>query len=338
MAVTNGAFGDARRTDNIHAVLLHLGENMWCDWPLDPSEDAELGEKAPHRKMRIDESIWRASVDLAVERKFNMLLIDVGEGVVYPSHPELAVEGSWSPDRLRAELRRLRSFGLEPIPKLNFSCTHNGWMKEYRRMISTPKYYQMCADVIRDIAEIFDAPRFLHIGCDEETYGHQKKMNYVAVRQGDLWWHDFIWLVSTVEKNGMRAWTWSDYGWYHPDFVERCPKSVIHSNGYYDEYLEGFDLDSPNMKECRAWLKLYLDLDKAGFDQIPCGSNWNSEVRKKRGPKVNDSMIDLVAFCRKNVSAERLKGFLMAPWVPCNTTSDHKVVREGFDVFTRSLS
>ena len=77
----------------IRAVLLHLGENMWCDWPLDPSEDAKLGKKAPHRKLRMDESIWRASIDLAVERKFNMLLIDVGEGVVYPTSPTRTMVG-----------------------------------------------------------------------------------------------------------------------------------------------------------------------------------------------------------------------------------------------------
>ena len=111
----------AARPEDIRAVLLHLGENMWCDWPLDPAEDAKLGGKAPHREMRIDDSIWRAAVDLAVERKFNMLVIDVGEGVIYPSHPELAVKGSWTPDRLRDELQRLRNLGLEPIPKLNFS-------------------------------------------------------------------------------------------------------------------------------------------------------------------------------------------------------------------------
>ncbi|MBR2838436.1 MAG: Tat pathway signal protein [Kiritimatiellae bacterium] len=328
----------AKGTDEIRAVLLHIGENMWCDWPLDPAEDAKLGEKAPHRKIRMDESIWRASVDLAVERKFNMILVDVGEAVVYPSHPELAVEGSWSPDRMRAELKRLRALGLEPIPKLNFSNTHNGWLKEYRRMVSTPEYYRVCADLIRDIAEIFDSPRFLHIGYDEETFAHQKKLNYVALRQGELWWHDFLWFVSTVEKNGMRAWSWSDYGWYHPDFVTRCPTSVLQSNGYYDEYLEGFDLDSPKLKACRAWLELYVRFDKAGFDQIPCGSNWNSTVRKERGPAVNDSMVDLVAFCRSHVSAERLKGFLMAPWVPCNTPKNLEVIREGFDIFKRSLA
>ena len=324
--------------NDIRAVLLHLGENMWCDWSDDPSDDVKLGEKAPHRELRMDESIWRTSIDLAVERKFNMVLIDVGEGVVYPSHPELAVKGSWSVDRLRAELKRLRSLGLEPIPKLNFSNTHNGWLKEYRRMVSTPEYYRVCADLIRDIAEIFDHPRFLHIGYDEETFGHQKKMNFAIVRQGELWWRDFLWFVKTVEKNGMRAWSWSDYGWYHPDFVDRCPKSVLQSNGYYDEYLEGFDLDSPKLKECRAWLELYVRFDKAGFDQIPCGSNWNSKIRKERGPAVNDSMIDLIAFCRKHLSAEHLKGFLMAPWVPCNTADDLKIIREGFDIFRTGLA
>ena len=75
-------------------MLLHLGENMWCDWSDDPSDDVKLGEKTPHRELRMDESIWRASIDLAVERKFNMVLIDVGEGMVYPSHTELAVKGS----------------------------------------------------------------------------------------------------------------------------------------------------------------------------------------------------------------------------------------------------
>ena len=64
--------------------------------------------------------------------------VDVGEGLVYPSHPELVIEGSWSPDKLRAEVRRLRAMGVEAVPKLNFSTSHNGWLKQYRRMVSTP--------------------------------------------------------------------------------------------------------------------------------------------------------------------------------------------------------
>lgn len=34
-------------------------------------------------------------------------------------------------------------------------------------MISTPIYYKVCEDLIVDVADIFDHPRFLHIGYDE---------------------------------------------------------------------------------------------------------------------------------------------------------------------------
>ena len=72
------------------------------------------------------------------------------------------------------------------------------------------KYYQVCAVLIRDVAEIFDCPRFMHLGYDEETDGHQRKYKYCVVRQGDRWWHDFLWFVKETEKTGMRPWIWSD--------------------------------------------------------------------------------------------------------------------------------
>ena len=33
--------------EDIRAVLLHFGENMWCDWSDDPTVDVKLGAKAP---------------------------------------------------------------------------------------------------------------------------------------------------------------------------------------------------------------------------------------------------------------------------------------------------
>ena len=51
-----------------------------------------------------------------------------------------------------------------------------------------------------------------------------------------------------------------------------------------------------------------------GFDQVPCSSNWRSPTRIKAGLKNDDCMAKLVRFCRANISPERLKGFLMAPW------------------------
>ena len=312
-------------------TLLHLSRNMWREWPLDPKSDAGLDKRAPDREMTLNEDIWRRAVDLAAAKGIRQLMIDVGDAVTFPSHPELAIRGSWTPERLQAELARIRKLGMEPIPKLNFSNTHSGWLKEYRYMVSTPDYYRVCADVIRDIAELFGHPQFLHLGYDEETFAHQSRFDFAVVRQGELWWHDFLWFVATVERAGMRAWVWSDYGWHHPEYVTRCPKSVMQSNWYYDEVMEGFDI--PRMKSHAAFVQLFLDLDKAGFEQIPCGSNWNSSYRKKHGPPRNESMRELVAFCRKNLSPALLKGFMMAPWAMCVKEEELERIREGLDLF-----
>ena len=131
----------------------------------------------------------------------------------------------------------------------------------------------------------------------------------------NMWWHDFLWFVKTVEDAGMRPWMWSDYGWHHADFVEKCPKSVVHNNWYYDEELDGFDLAAMKPRaSSRPYVELFLKLDKAGFDQVPCSSNWCSSTRRRAGLKNDDCMANLVKFCRANISPERLKGFLMAPW------------------------
>ena len=307
--------------NQIKAILLHLGHNMW------QPVDAEL---------RLREDLWRKATDAAVAKGMNLLLVDVGEGVVFPSHPELAIKGSWSPDKLKAEIARLRGMGLEVVPKLNFSATHDEWLGEYSHMVSTKAYYQVVKDVIADVAEIFGRPRFFHLGWDEETANHQSRYDYVVVRGPELWWHDFLYTVACCEKAGVRPWVWSDYGWHHPDYVTRCPKGVLQSNWYYDEALGGMSLDK---EKNRYWdiLQLFLDLEKAGFDQVPCGSNWRSGAHRAKKLPTNESIIPLVRFCRERIRPERLKGFLMAPWASLNTEQNLKFNLDGLDLFVRAL-
>ena len=334
-------------TGEIKALLLHLGHNMWCDWfPEGIDMDAIRAEASaknhnpfPDEELRSKEPLWRKAIDHAVAKGLNMLVIDIGEALVYPSHPELAIKGSWTPEKMRDEVRRLNALGLEVIPKLNFSTTHNGWLKQYRRMLSTPEYYKVCEDLIADVAEIFGHPRFLHIGCDEETARHQDASGrclYVAVRKGDFWMHDFLHIVKTVEKNGMRAWAWSDYGWDHPEFYSRCPKSVLMSNWYYDEDYGGFDL-ATNKTGSRRIVKGFYDLDKAGFEQVPCGTNWVGWKRKQLNVGADDVIGKLVKMCRGAISAKNLKGFLMAPWASCDTQEHLDFNIRGIDLFAEAL-
>ena len=283
----------------IWGALLHMGTNMWSDipvkkWGAFKPEELHLVCAADH--LRFDETVWRTLTGRMQGTGMNLVVIDLGEALQYQSHPELSVKGSWPIEKFRAELARLRAMGLEPIPKLNFSTAHDTWLKEYGRQVSTPVYYKVCADMVREVCAIFDKPRFFHLGYDEETAGHQSQYSYAVVRQGDLWWHDFLFFVKEVEAQGVRPWIWSDYYWNHPEeFLNRMPKSVLQSNWYYGE-----SFDPAKQKVVQA----YLDIDKAGFDQVPTGSSWSNDVNFK----------GTVGFCKKSLAPERLKGFLMAPW------------------------
>lgn len=274
--------------------LLHLSYNMWSDRPA-PEWNLDYISYEP--QLRFDESLWRDLLAGMAAAGMNLVVIDLGDGVQYDSHPEIAVRGAWSPSRLRHELAGIRALGLEPIPKLNFSTAHDAWLGPYARCVSTDAYYAVCRDLIAEVIDLFDHPRLFHLGMDEETAQHQQHYAYAVIRQDDLWWHDLLELVGQVEKGGSRAWIWSDYVWRHPDdFFRRMPRSVLQSNWYYGaEFGEA-------VPEVRA----YLDLDARGYDQAPAGSNWSSDVNFER----------TVEFSRARLAPERLKGFLQTIWKP----------------------
>ena len=298
-------------TDIIWAMLLHFGANMWYDRPYDRPGPTMCHPDAMADFLRFYKPLWDDVTCRLADAGANMVVIDLGEGLVYPSHPELAVRGSWSFERFAGELDRLRGLGLEPVPKLNFSASHDSWLGEYHRMVSTPEYYGVCADVIKDVCELFGRPRLFHLGYDEETAWHQKDCDFTVVRQGELWWHDFLWFAGEAGRHGARPWIWSDYIWHHRnEFTARMPRSVLQSNWYYDrDFVDAERLPAPakghEFFDERVYARTFADLDASGFDQVPCGSNCGCD----------GNFPAIVRHCRDSVSKERLKGFLMAPWL-----------------------
>ena len=283
----------------IWSTLVHLGNNMW-------NEEGNLrgrGENRSNRDaspvLRFDREIWNKYIDDLKQTGTNTIILDVGEAMLYESHPELAVQGSWTHAQMKAELERLRGMGFEVIPKLNFSSTHDAWLKEYSMMLCTPVYYQVCKDLIEEVCEVFK-PKHFHLGMDEETSEHQINLNYVVLRQYDLWWHDLYYLVDLVEKQNARAWVWSDYAWNHPDeYVAKMPKSVVQNVWYYRNE---FDLNSSADVKRRLYpIELF---DKHGFDQVPTGSNFSCD----------ENIELLVKYSKEHISPERLLGFMQTTW------------------------
>ena len=284
--------------EKIWAVLLHLSHNMW------DKRDTELD---------LSESLWNDSLVRMVGAGANMVVIDLGDAVKYETHPEIAIINAWSKERLRDELKKIRKMGLEPIPKMNFSACHDLWLGPYSRMLSTKEYYTVCSDLIGEVMELFDTPRFFHLGMDEENVANQKKSDIMIVRQRDLWWGDLYFLFGEVVKRGSRPWVWSDYARAEPEYFGRMmPKSVIQSNWY-----NGANFDPKTNKEVNG----YLNLEALGYDQIPGGSNFYTGMEK--------NIMNNVKFCTQNVSDNRLMGFIQSPW--------HKTTEEFREPILKSI-
>ena len=288
----------------IFSNLLHLSYNMWGDW-----QHPDMGPywcEQPY--LRFDQSLWDDLLRAMSKHGFNQVVIDLGDGVEYASQPSVRVKGAWSAKKLREELRKCRDLGLEPIPKMNFSACHDQWLGKYARMVSTDEYYAVVKSLIEEAVELFDRPRFFHLGLDEEEPHHQVAFQYSVSRRMDLWWKDVLWMFGLLEAKGVRPWIWSDYVWHYPEeFYRRMPKTVVQSNWYLDpvrgpaESVYGARMDMD--VQC---VRTYVDLDKAGYDQIPTVSNWRTA----------ENICGTIRFCRQHVSKERLLGYLLAPWWP----------------------
>lgn len=341
------------RDQLMFAALLHLGKNMWDDFDFDPDNwaksleemkvkpnpftpqkpDPKTGERKRSRYRNFvitDEAIFRESIDRMAALGYNTVFIDLGEAVEYPSHPELKVTGTWSVEKVRDLLDYIRSLGMEPLPKMNFSAGHDSWLKMYHRMVSSQKYYQVVSDVIKDACDIFEGPRFVHIGYDEEMPISQEGHFFPVVRQGDLWWHDVNFTIGEVEKNRARTMMWADAMWTGRDeFVKRMSKGVLLQNWYYRS-----DFSEKKMKWDYAWEKKggwgetrhgaasYKVLDDAGFDQLPCTSNY-----------FEDGSADAVlGYCKDNLNPALVKGYMTAPWFSCVEKTKKKLF-EGLELF-----
>lgn len=312
----------------IRSFLIHLSMNMWEDcypehfktatgeeyrarmpehWQRMPGY---MNDRAWRDHLQFDQGMWETFLTHFARSGGNTVVLDVGDGVAFRSHPEIAVPGAWTPLKLKGEIARCRDLGLTLIPKLNFSSCHDAWMRQYSRMLATPEYYRVCRDLIAECAELFDSPAHFHLGMDEEGFECQRDYEYITIRRGRLWWDDLNFYFDEVRKAGARPWMWSDKLWHCDvaEFAANVPRDVVQNNWYY---WSEFDIpaagDDAEMQRRRTILDTFGKLDRLGYDQVPAGSTWGTPYNVE----------GLVPFCRRHIAPERLLGFMTAPW--CTT-------------------
>ncbi len=297
--------------DKMWVSLMHLSDNMWVDtW-----RPYAVGRY--YEELSLDEKVWKETIDFLPTQGFNTVLIDVGDALQYDRHPEISIKGAWSKDRLKAELDRMRSLGLTPIPKLNFSSGHDIWLKEYSRMLSTSIYYQVCKDVIEEVAEVFGNPALFHLGLDEEDAKNQGGYQYCVVRQHDLWWHDAYYLFDLCEKLGARPWVWADKMWHETEtYLEKMPKSVLQSNWVYEDLRK-----NPDGSYRQPKVEFYRTLNEAGYDQIPCTSTFYGNQY---------SAVTTMLMGKEELNPDQLLGYMTASWRNARTMERYTLLNDAY--------
>lgn len=181
-----------------------LSNNMW-----DNKEDS----------MNFEDEAWDEILPAAAKHGFNTILLDVGDGVRYNSHPELAISQSKSRYWVKEQIKKAADLGLKIIPRVNFSATHDAWLGEYAYMVSTKPYYSVCRDVILEVCEIFDGPDVVSLCMDEEDEDHVKNRegDITIIRQGDLFWHDLQFLFDCTREAGATPYIAADALFTNPE-------------------------------------------------------------------------------------------------------------------------
>ncbi|MBR4767682.1 MAG: hypothetical protein IK088_01770 [Lachnospiraceae bacterium] len=284
----------------LFAYFLQISNHMWLS-PDDMPQPKWTMQDPWNENNNCDIAVFDRLVDCMEKRCMNGLVIDVGDGVKLDSHPEIAAPDAWSKEFLKKKLDEIRAKGIEPFPKMNFSCGHNVWMKKYRYLVGTPEYMQFCKDVASEVADLFGRPRLFHLGMDEEvtTWGSRVERNEKAL------WNFMYQMFDTVESKGARPWVFSDYYWHHPDLFEKhMPKSVVQSNWHYDV------MDPRPTYKLVNRVTTYDKLNELGYDQIPVPSHFSNALNATQ----------TMWYCKEHIDPEHLLGFNDIPWH--NTTRE----------------
>ncbi len=322
--------------DKVWALLVHLsgdfsggGAKKWMDTPLNEY---------------FDENVWRSTVDAAAEAGMNTIVLEVIDGVKYDSHPEISRPDAYSKDWMREQVKLCREKGIALIPKLNFSATHDMWLGEYARMLSTSVYYRVTRDLIEEVYELFDHPAYIHLGMDEEDNKHQRGRDFVVYRQGAQYMKDLRHLVDCVKRVGATPWIWTcplfdmteafagEFSadeivlspWYYNAFrpehwtpVESRAEYVAYYNeGDYAKMNIKFVEEDPFLVNFR--LKA-LPLMEKGYRYIPCSSVFN---------RCDYNTVDLMEYFKKYAKDEQVLGYVAAPWCPLLPTERSKTFLE----------
>ena len=310
--------------EKIRAVLLHLGSNMWSKKGRQLPYIKDVEDSVYHETMYCQKEVWTRITSLLPKMGFNTVVIDIGEAVKLDSHPEIAIEGSWSKAELREELARLRAIGLNPVPKYNFSAGHSAWMGDWAYRIGTPEYDVFCKEVIEETIELFDTPSIFHIGMEEEDYESQKTNYITIIRTPVKKIIDTKYLNDIIISHGVRPAIWIDcktlahFGGAE-NIRDNIPREVLLFPWDYKQHHV-----HPTLEQMDPYIRMIHEFTSLGYDVIPTTSTWSWHLNSK----------EVMTICKKFIPDERVAGYITAPWVFTRENKFFHLLNDAYTFYT----
>jgi len=308
-----------RMHDKIWGFMTHLSGNTWIN-----------GKNAGIRSMVLEDEMLDFIIEEGAKAGFNTLILEVNDGLEYGTHPEISVKGAWSRKKLRDTIKRCREKGITVMPELNLSAAHDMWLGAYERMRCTPQYYRLVDDLIKEVYELFEHPKYIHLGMDEEDAKHLEKRPYAMYRQKDLYWHDLRFMMDSVICAGATPWIWSCPLFDHPEEFKKHidAEEVVISPWYFNAFRKEHWTPVESRAEYVAYYnegdyaklgikyveedpflvnvrEKAIPLTKEGYRYIPCASVYN---------RCEYNACDLMEYFKDNAPDDQILGYITAPW------------------------
>ena len=185
-------------------------------------------------KSKISVDSWVRFLRRAVSRgRYNTIVLDLSNGYRWASHPELARPNAWTRKEVLKLVEAARELGIEVIPGLA-QPGHAEWITaKHPHLAEDGASYMLCtrhpdtrtllSELMSELIDVFDQPRYLHIGHDEMWWRTQRKHEDQRCPRcsGSPRWQlvldDLLWHHEWLKQRGVKPMLWSDMlvkGWH----------------------------------------------------------------------------------------------------------------------------
>jgi len=188
---------------------------------------------------------------MVVEQKFNMVSLEVLQGMKYDRHPEIAGPAAYTKDEVRKIVQFLRDNGVEVFPQIE-SLGHANWLviphselredgDEHTLCTRNPQTRQILADCFEECQEVFQ-PRYFHFGLDEirwvtsEVAPDKRCPRCKGADKRELFVDQVNWLHGWAATSGVQMLMWADMvlrdhnggpPFNLSDTLDKLPKDIV---------------------------------------------------------------------------------------------------------------